>query len=404
MIDEYWAKEDFFGIEIRKVNLNLHPGDWFSQNIALGYSLSFSDLKPDLIVVDHSASCVPMLKWRFPQSKVLFYCHFPQQLVTPSRFFLYRWYSNAIGLIEAKLYESADVVMVNSKFTAASFEQVMPSVCNKKIRVVYPPCDVDSLSIPNGRAISRKQRPQNQVYTFLSMNRFWPEKRLDIIVEAAALLKKKGYQAKIQLAGSVMPHIPESRIYYELLKQMVKDHNVEGYIEFVPSPSEEEKFRLYRACDSALYTPPNEHFGIVPIEALEQRRPVIVIDSGGPAETVIEDVTGTKIPEPDPHMLSDAMIKHIKREFWNDLDIDENYLFQRKRFEEQFSLDGFGNRIDDALSSMFPDTYIPTATKYQHLPFSPTNIVVTSTTPIKIKSKSLPKLFENMSFDNRKNA
>jgi alpha-1,3/alpha-1,6-mannosyltransferase len=345
-----------------------------------------------------------MLKWRFPQSKVLFYCHFPQQLVTPSRFFLYRWYSNAIGLIEAKLYESADVVMVNSKFTAASFEQVMPSVCNKKIRVVYPPCDVDSLSIPNGRAISRKQRPQNQIYTFLSMNRFWPEKRLDIIVEAAALLKKKGYQAKIQLAGSVMPHIPESRIYYELLKQMVKDHNVEGYIEFVPSPSEEEKFRLYRACDSALYTPPNEHFGIVPIEALEQRRPVIVIDSGGPAETVIEDVTGTKIPEPDPHMLSDAMIKHIKREFWNDLDIDENYLLQRKRFEEQFSLDGFGNRIDDALSSMFPDTYIPTATKYQHLPFSPTNIVVTSTTPIKIKSKSLPKLFENMSFDNRKNA
>ena len=99
----------------------------------------------------------------------------------------------------------------------------------------------------------------------------------------------------MQLAGSVMPHIPESRIYFELLKQMVKDHNVEELVEFVPSPSEEEKFKLYRGCDSALYTPPNEHFGIVPIEALEQRRPVIVIDSGGPAETVIEGVTGTKV-------------------------------------------------------------------------------------------------------------
>jgi glycosyltransferase involved in cell wall biosynthesis len=33
----------------------------------------------------------------------------------------------------------------------------------------------------------------------------------------------------------------------------------------------------------------------VPIEALEQRRPVIVINSGGPAETVIEGVTGTKV-------------------------------------------------------------------------------------------------------------
>jgi len=58
-----------------------------------------------------------MLKWRFPKTKVLFYCHFPQQLVTPSRFFLYRWYSRLIGLIEARLYESADVVMVNSNFT-----------------------------------------------------------------------------------------------------------------------------------------------------------------------------------------------------------------------------------------------------------------------------------------------
>lgn len=45
--------------------------------------------------------------------------------------------------------------------------------------------------------------------------------RLDIIVEAAAILKRKGLRARIQLAGSVMPHIPESRIYYELLQSMI---------------------------------------------------------------------------------------------------------------------------------------------------------------------------------------
>lgn len=58
-----------------------------------------------------------MLKWQFPDAKVLFYCHFPQQLVTPSRFFLYRWYSRLIAVIEEWLYESADVILVNSKFT-----------------------------------------------------------------------------------------------------------------------------------------------------------------------------------------------------------------------------------------------------------------------------------------------
>ena len=63
----------------------------------------------------------------------------------------------------------------------------MPSVPKEKMRVVYPPCDVDSLSVVS-RPISRKKRMQNKRYLFLSMNRFWPEKRLDIILDAAGLL------------------------------------------------------------------------------------------------------------------------------------------------------------------------------------------------------------------------
>lgn len=63
----------------------------------------------------------------------------------------------------------------------------MPEVNISKLMVVYPPCDVDAVSIGD-KAISRFDRPRNTRYTFLSMNRFWPEKRLDIIVEAAGLI------------------------------------------------------------------------------------------------------------------------------------------------------------------------------------------------------------------------
>lgn len=62
----------------------------------------------------------------------------------------------------------------------------MPSISKEKIRVVYPPCDVDSLSVISG-PVSRKERPVNSSYIFLSMNRFWPEKRLEIILEAAGM-------------------------------------------------------------------------------------------------------------------------------------------------------------------------------------------------------------------------
>uniref|UniRef100_A0AC35TU16 Alpha-1,3/1,6-mannosyltransferase ALG2 n=1 Tax=Rhabditophanes sp. KR3021 TaxID=114890 RepID=A0AC35TU16_9BILA len=347
MIDKYWKDEDFKGIEIREIKVPCHPGDWFSQNAALGmHMVCSSDLNPDVIIMDHSASCVPMLKFRFPKCKILFYCHFPQQLVTPSRFFLYRWYSSLICLLETHLFSSTDVIMVNSNFTADTFHRVMPTVNRDKIIVVYPPCDVDSLSV-NCKPVSRKCRPANKQYIFLSMNRFWPEKRLDIIVEA--ILKKRGYKAKVQLAGSVMPHIPESKIYYDLLKKMVIELDVQDMVEFITCPTEDEKFALYRQCDTTLYTPPDEHFGIVPIEALDQRRPVIVCDSGGPSETVFENITGTKIKEPDANLLADAMIHHMQKVTWEHLDNDDKYQFQRERFNREYSTKGYGNRIDEAI-------------------------------------------------------
>ncbi len=41
-----------------------------------------------------------------------------------------------------------------------------------------------------------------------------------------------------------------------------------------------------------LYTPINEHFGIVPIEAMYCGKPVIATNTGGPLETVSDNETG----------------------------------------------------------------------------------------------------------------
>ena len=35
----------------------------------------------------------------------------------PDRFFVYRWYSWLMGIIEGRLFEYADLIMVNSEFT-----------------------------------------------------------------------------------------------------------------------------------------------------------------------------------------------------------------------------------------------------------------------------------------------
>ncbi|KAL8673104.1 MAG: hypothetical protein Q9224_007536 [Gallowayella concinna] len=49
---------------------------------------------------------------------------------------------------------------------------------------------------------------------------------------------------------------------------------------------------LLSAAKLLVYTPTNEHFGIVPLESMLAGVPVLAADSGGPLETVLESQTG----------------------------------------------------------------------------------------------------------------
>lgn len=74
---------------------------------------------------------------------------------------------------------------LDDSLTESQFLRVMPEVNPSRLMVVYPPCDVDAIKI-GVKPISRKERQfNNRRYTFLSISRFWPEKKLDIIVKAA---------------------------------------------------------------------------------------------------------------------------------------------------------------------------------------------------------------------------
>lgn len=55
-----------------------------------------------------------------------------------------------------------------------------------------------------------------------------------------------------------------------------------------------------------LYTPTEEHFGIVPCEAMMEGVPVIAVNSAGPTETVEQGITGFLLPD-DIHEWSEKM-------------------------------------------------------------------------------------------------
>ena len=61
---------------------------------------------------------------------------------------------------------------------------------------------------------------------------------------------------------------------------------------FLLSVPAQLKSSLLSAARLLIYTPSNEHFGIVPLEAMLAGVPVLAANSGGPLETVSEPATG----------------------------------------------------------------------------------------------------------------
>ena len=79
------------------------------------YLVYFSGVDFDIICCDQISACIPIL--RRSGKKVLFYCHFPDLLLTKRQSFLKKMYRMPIDWIEEKTTGMADVVLVNSRFT-----------------------------------------------------------------------------------------------------------------------------------------------------------------------------------------------------------------------------------------------------------------------------------------------
>ena len=93
-----------------------------------------------------------------------------------------------------------------------------------------------------------------------------------------------------------------------------------------------------------LYTPSNEHFGIVPVEAMYARLPVIAVNSGGPKETVKDRVTGF-LCSSTPMAFSEAIASFINGEYDRDVMGEQG----RKHVQKLFSLEAFVNNLEEIL-------------------------------------------------------
>lgn len=300
--------------------------------IAAFYLILFGRSNPklnnlDCIILDQVSAPIPLLKLfsKFYSNesnfKIIFYCHHPDLLLTDRNTVGKQLYRQVIDWIEEKTTGYADLILVNSKYTGQIFRKTFEKLNNKSIHVLYPICNFKALDedcsshIDEFNLIIKNNFTHKKEFVFLSINRYERKKQISLAIEAFNLLKndlKKNQKVKLIIAGGYDSRVVENIEYYEELNKLAEDLDLKNSILFLRSPPDFIKSLLYDYCDCVLYTPENEHFGIVPIEAMYKFKPVIACNSGGPLETISNNQTGF-LCDPNAKSFSEAMLKLINQ-------------------------------------------------------------------------------------------
>ncbi|KAF3766058.1 family 4 glycosyltransferase [Cryphonectria parasitica EP155] len=276
--------------------------------IQIKYSGELDNLKPDAFFVDQLSAGLPLLQIIQPRSPILFYCHFPDLLLVQGRQNLWkRLYRILFDVWEGLSMSFADAIAVNSKFTRGVVGRTWPSLAKEKeLKVVYPCIDTRVQSNGVGQAGGARWEHGPVI---LSINRFERKKDVALVIKAfAGLSRAQRKGVKLVVAGGYDPRVSENVGYHNELVSLAESLGLakttvrsiqptlaipsDAEVIFLLSVPNSLKQKLLGSAKLLVYTPSNEHFGIVPLEAMLSGVPVLAANTGGPTETVVEDETG----------------------------------------------------------------------------------------------------------------
>jgi alpha-1,3/alpha-1,6-mannosyltransferase len=102
------------------------------------------------------------------------------------------------------------------------------------------------------------------------------------------------------IAGGYDPRLEENVAVHNELKSRAEALGLADRVVFLRSISNDQRILLLEHTKILLYTPENEHFGIVPVEAMYMGCIAFACNSGGPLESVEHGTTGyLMIPNSD---------------------------------------------------------------------------------------------------------
>ncbi|XP_046399115.1 alpha-1,3/1,6-mannosyltransferase ALG2 [Ischnura elegans] len=349
-------------------------GDWIPRNIcgrfyalfaymrmiyAAFYVAFFTDQRPDVVFCDIVSACIPILRLN-RSLRVLFYCHFPDQLLSKPEGLLKRLYRIPIDWLEEISTGCAHKVLVNSNFTAGVFASTFKRLSGKVTPSVLYPCvdfsKFETVSLDSKNDALKEIGVSTDAVVLLSINRYERKKNLFLAIDTLKYLKDAipgnvWETVYLVMAGGYDLRVTENIDHLDELIAHSKKLGVADKVIFLKSPSDHLKVGLLHTACCLLYTPSGEHFGIVPIEAMSAGCPVVAVNVGGPTETVVDGVTGF-LCDSSADSFGDALVKCILNPSLRKKMGEEGKRHVKSSFSSETFADSLNAEVESLLSGI----------------------------------------------------
>ncbi|KAG0640474.1 hypothetical protein HOY80DRAFT_1041746 [Tuber brumale] len=314
--------------------------------------------KHDYIFIDQLSAAIPLLRFFSPATKILFYCHFPDYLLAARASFIKSLYRIPFDWFEGFTTGLADTIVVNSAFTRSVFSTAFPRI-GLVPRVVYP-CVTTAIASPSKTIDNDPPLPSDGRKVILSINRFERKKNIDLAITSYSLLtREQRRRSRLVIAGGYDARVSENVTYHSDLVMLceklgLRSATSRNFISSLSVPEDTDvlfllsipatlKTYLLGTASLLVYTPAQEHFGIVPLEAMIAGVPVLAHSSGGPLETIEEGKTGWLRPAEDEQW---AAVMRMAL-----FELEEGVILEmatrgRERVLELFSREKMAERLD----------------------------------------------------------
>lgn len=163
-----------------------------------------------------------------------------------------------------------------------------------------------------------------------------------LVFSVGRMVHEKGMQVLVEAAPAILAQQPNARFVFagtgpmdELLRARVAALNIEGAVTFAGHITDLERNCLYKVADCAVFPSLYEPFGIVALEAMASRCPLVVASTGGLAEVVQHHETGITTYPGSVESMVYGVLHVLKYPDWSYLRAMAAYRVVREKYNWQ---------------------------------------------------------------------